>query len=255
MVNHSRVSGSRSPPAQRSIAFVGVSLFVATVSPVAARAETRLRPTALAAEVALPRAPAATLHLEPVIPPPPDMKVEVPGWAAAITRQPVHLTLDDQTFDASTGGLRRYLDTIRSTKPELFSALTPDVKRMEQRETEAAIFMGAGVGAAVISAILGIVLQRDCTAPSLTDPDFGAKAQAWGDCNGSNMSTAFGFGALASVSLTVGLAGMGALTPSRWDVLRVVNKQNRLSDQPLRFELGYGPSTRQAPDGPARGMY
>lgn len=253
MVNHSLVLGTESRLARRLIALVGV---IATVAPMAARADIGPRP-AVPVQVTMLRPPAATVHFDPVIPPPPDMKIEVPGWAAAITRQPIHLTLDDQTFDASAGGLRRYLDTIRSTNPDLFTALTPDVQRMEQRETEAAVFMGVGVGAAVISALLALVLQHDCTAPSLGDPDFGAKAQAWGDCNSSNMTTAFGFGALASVSLSVGLAGMGFLTPSRWDVLRVVNKQNRLSDQPLRFELGYGPGTPRTPssDDSARVMY
>jgi hypothetical protein len=47
-------------------------------------------------------------------------------------------------------------------------------------------------------------------------------------------------------AVAAGAVGSYAISPSRSDLLEVVNKNNRLSPEPLRLQLGYEPNRQLA---------
>jgi len=159
---------------------------------------------------------------------------------------PSHLTVGDQEFDATIGGLRTYLDATKTRDPGLFLQLAPDVERLETKRTEAVVAAGVGVVAATVSIVYAFSGQSTCSAPAVTDPAFAAKSDAWAACNQNNTQHAGTFALLGTGALAAGLAAAWAIAPSRADILDVINKNNRLAPEPMRLQLGYDPVSRLA---------
>jgi hypothetical protein len=159
---------------------------------------------------------------------------------------PNHLVVGNQVFEASVTGLRAYLESIKATQPQLYAQLAPDVESLESERTTARTVLAIGVVAGLALGIYGFAGRPDCQEPSIYDPNFGAKSDAWGACNEHNINMMALFGFLGVGAITAGAAGAWALSPSRTDLLEVVNKNNRLGPEPLRLQLGYDPSHQVA---------
>ena len=164
--------------------------------------------------------------------------------AAAHTNQPEiprHLVAGNQYFDASPAGFQAYLNTVKATNPELYTQLAPDADRLATRVSTARTILIAGFAAGLVSAIYGIAAGNDCVLPPATDPNFPADSAAWDACNRDNMTRMETFGLLGIGLATAGLIGWVAVTPSRDELLDLVNRHNRISPQPLQLQLGYDP--------------
>lgn len=159
---------------------------------------------------------------------------------------PQHLLVGNQRFDASLAGFQAYLASIKSTDPGLYGQLAPDAARLESREDGAKAILAAGIVAGVASVIYGVASENTCTEPAVTDPNFGADSQAWGACNEGNVERMAAFGVLGVGAMIAG----GALAYARWpghqDLMDLVNKNNRLSKQPMQWQVGYDPTQRLA---------
>jgi len=162
------------------------------------------------------------------------------------TQIPNHLVVGNQIFEADVTGLRAYIESIKATQPQLYAQLAPDVEGLESERTTARTVLAIGVVAGLALGIYGFAGRPDCQEPSLNDPDFAAKSDAWGACNEHNINMMALFGFLGVGAITAGAAGAWAISPSRSDLLEVVNKNNRLSPEPLRLQLGYDPSHQLA---------
>jgi hypothetical protein len=174
------------------------------------------------------------------------------AWPARATSStvevvvPSHLRIGNQQFDVSVSGLRSYLETTKLTEPALYAQLAPDLERLEARQTNAAAVFAVGAAAGVVSTIVAFAGRSDCSDPSITDPNFGAKVAEWGNCNDRNMQHMMVFTLLGAGALVAGGIAAAVMLPKRSDVMDVVNKHNRISPDPLQFELGYDPSHQYA---------
>ena len=159
---------------------------------------------------------------------------------------PENLQVGNQRFDASVAGFRAYLETVKSSEPGLYGELAPDVARLEAREDTTKAVLAGGIVVGLASVIYGVAGGDNCTEPSITDPNFAADSQAWGDCNQGNIKKMATFGFLGVGAIIVG----GLIAYSSWprhqELLDLVNKNNRLSKQPLQLQLGYDPTQRFA---------
>jgi hypothetical protein len=163
---------------------------------------------------------------------------------------PEQLTAGNQVFDASPAGFRAYLDTVRTTNPDLFARLAPEADQLVSRGATGRHLAIAGAAVGVAVAVIGIASAPSCYQPSVSDPNFAADTAAWGNCNDSKINR------IAIVSLAgLGLAAAGAIAwavmaPSRADLMNLVNQTNRLDPpQPLQFQLGYDPTQHLAQAG------
>jgi hypothetical protein len=163
---------------------------------------------------------------------------------AAAPRQvvPSHLVVGNQIFEANVTGLRAYLDSIKGTEPQLYAQLAPDVERLESKRTTARAVLVAGVAAGLASGIYAFAGRPTCQDPSISDPNFAAKSDAWGACNEHNIEMMATFGFIGVGAMIAGGVAAWAIAPSRADLLEVVNENNRQSPEPLRLQLGYDPS-------------
>jgi hypothetical protein len=170
----------------------------------------------------------------------------VEGHTGHRVEVPSNLVINNQTFDASVTGLRMYLETLRTTNPELYAKLVPDVERLESRQTIARTSLVAGIGVGVGLVVFGVVTRTSCALPSVNDPNFAAGSARWDACNHDNMTRMEIF-TLAGLAAMAG-GGVVALAtgPRRQDLLDVVNKHNGLNSQPLRLQIGYDPGHRFA---------
>ncbi|HLK92371.1 MAG TPA: hypothetical protein VKZ18_20925 [Polyangia bacterium] len=159
---------------------------------------------------------------------------------------PNHLALGNRIFDGSVTGLRDYLESIRTTNPQLYGQLAPDVANLEAQRTASRAVLVTGLVAGAASMLYAFAGQGSCQEPSLSDPHFAADSQAWGACNQHKIDMMALFGFLGVAAITAGAVGGYALAPSRSDLLEVVDKNNRLSPEPLRLQLGYDPSHQLA---------
>ena len=164
--------------------------------------------------------------------------------AVAHTQQPEiprHLVAGNQYFDASPAGFQAYLNSMQATNPALYTQLASDADRLAERASIGRTILIAGFAAGLVSAIYGIAARNDCVLPPATDPTFAADSAAWDACNHDNMTRMATFGVLGVGLATAGLIGWVAVTPSRDDLLDLVNRHNRISPQPLQLQLGYDP--------------
>lgn len=162
------------------------------------------------------------------------------------TQIPNHLVVGDQVFEASVPGLRAYIESIKATQPQLYAQLAPDVEGLESERTTARTVLAIGVVTGLALGIYGFAGRPTCQSPSISDPNFAADSDAWGACNEHNVNMMALFGFLGVGAITAGVFGAWAIAPSRSDLLDVVNKNNRLSPEPLRLQLGYDPNHQLA---------
>jgi hypothetical protein len=169
--------------------------------------------------------------------------VEVVGQTQVV---PNHLMVGNQVFEANVTGLRAYLESIKVTQPQLYAQLAPDVEGLESQRTTARTVLAIGVVAGLALGIYGFAGRPSCQNPPLSDPNFAADSDAWGACNEHNINMMALFGFLGAGAITAGAFGAWAIGPNRSDLLEVLNKNNRLSPEPLRLQLGYDPSHQLA---------
>lgn len=159
---------------------------------------------------------------------------------------PEHLQAGNQRFDASVTGFQAYLESIRASDPGLYGHLAPDAARLEAREDRAKVVLAGGIAVGLASVIYGVASRNNCAQPSITDPNFAADSQAWGACNQGNVDRMATFGFLGvGAMIAGGLVGY-ASWPTHQELMDLVNKNNRLSKQPLQWQLGYDPAQRFA---------
>jgi hypothetical protein len=103
-----------------------------------------------------------------------------------------------------------------------------------------------GVVVGLASVLYGVAGGDNCKDPSITDPNFAADTEAWGACNDRNMSKMATFTFVGLGAAVVGGIIAYASWPKHQDLLDVVNKNNRLSKQPLQWQVGYDPTQRFA---------
>src|SRR6266511_3878058 len=159
---------------------------------------------------------------------------------------PSHFTVGDQVFEGSIGGLRSYLETIRSTESDLYAKLSPDVDRMQSRMKTAALLLGAGVVAGVGTTVYGLATRPDCVSPPVGDPNFAAKLGELSACNDRGTQRFMTFTGIGLGLLLAGGIGAMAIAPKRSDTFNFVNRHNSLSPRPMRLDLGYDPTRRFA---------
>jgi hypothetical protein len=116
-----------------------------------------------------------------------------------------HLRVGHQTFDASVAGLRAYLDTIKSSDPNIYRQFDADVARLESKKTVAEIALLGGVA-------LGVA---------------GFDYWLMGGETGRTPIAALGIGALLVGSM-IALVNW----PGRQDLLDVINRHNRVTAPP-----------------------
>ena len=176
-----------------------------------------------------------------------------PGTAHAhdhhTSTPPTHLTVGDQIFDGSVAGLRAYLDMTQATDPQLFAQLSPDLERLEARQTTATVVAAAGATVGLAAIAYSVFGRKTCTPPAVTDPDFAAGMQRWGACNDDNMQTSVTAGMIGFGALIAGGVAWLAIAPGRSDIMSFVSRHNVLGREPIRFQLGYDPSRRFAHTG------
>jgi hypothetical protein len=159
---------------------------------------------------------------------------------------PEHLQVGNQQFDASVTGFRSYLESVKSSDPNLYGQLALDTAHLEMREDAAKGALAGGIVVGLASIVYGVAGGDNCKDPSITDPNFAADTEAWGACNDRNMSKMVTFGALGFGAMIVGGIIAYASWPNHQDLLDLVNKNNRLSKQPLQWQVGYDPTQRFA---------
>ncbi len=159
---------------------------------------------------------------------------------------PNHLVIGNQIFDGSVSGLRAYLESIRASNPPLYAQLAPDVENLESQRTASRAALVTGLVAGAASMIYAFAGQGSCQEPSIYDPHFAADSEAWGSCNEHRIDMMAIFGFLGVTAIAAGGGIAYALAPSRADLLEVVSKNNRLSPEPLRLQLGYDPGHQLA---------
>jgi len=176
----------------------------------------------------------------PILVTPPDPPPAPIEYAPPVI--PNHLAVGNQIFEASVPGLRAYLESIKIAQPQLYAQLAPDVERLESKRTAARTVLVAGVVAGLAAGIYGFAGRPDCQDPSINDPNFAAKSDAWGACNDHNIKVMAAFGFIGVGAIAAGAAAAWAIAPSRSDILEVVSKDNRQSPYPIRLQLGYDPT-------------
>jgi len=159
---------------------------------------------------------------------------------------PSSLSIRGEYFDASVDGLRGYLETIRSTDPDLYTKLDPKLSNLEWRRTAAVLVAVAAVGIGLGSMIYAFAARKSCNSPPVNDPNFSADVNAWANCNDDSMRTMATFSLVGLGTLTTGLFAAAFITPGRSDIFDIVNEHNRLRREPLRWQLGYEPTRRTA---------
>ena len=195
-----------------------------------------------------PLAPAGDPLLAPApatMPAPPPAQAPAPSTPSTVSYPlavtPTHLSLGDQQYDPSVEGLRSYLATIKTTNPQLYGQLAPDLDSLESKATAARISLIAGVTVAAVALTYGLLGKKDCRSPSIDDPNFAKDVDAWSACNQDNMRFDTEFSLLGLGALIAGGVTWMVLRPNRTDLFAFVSKHNQLSRQPLHFELGYDP--------------
>ncbi len=159
---------------------------------------------------------------------------------------PSSLTVGHQYFDASVGGLRRYLESVKATEPNLYLQLDPKLARLERRQIAAVALMVTGLVVPLATTVYALAGRKSCDLPSVHDPNFSAASDAWDKCHDDNNRFT---GTVILVGLVTGIVAeiaAFATLPPRSALFDLVNEHNRLSPEPLRWQLGYNPSNRTA---------
>lgn len=199
-----------------------------------------------APELSFPSAPVPEPVTPPLAPPPQILAVGSVNHQIVV---PSHINVGNEQYEGTLGGMRSYLESVRSAKPDLYAQLSPDLSRLEDRATEAKVILGVGVAAGLAGILYGFLGRNSCPLPSAFDPGFEEKSAAWDACNESNMSRSLTFSLIGAGAFIAGGAAFYALYPDRNDLFELVNKHNRLNHDPLQFQLGYDSAHRVAMGG------
>jgi hypothetical protein len=104
----------------------------------------------------------------------------------------------------------------------------------------------AGLIVGLVSTVYAFTGRKTCNEPALSDPNFAADSQAWGDCNSDNIDHLAAFTGIGIGAIALGGIAAYAVSPHRSDLLNLVNEHNRISHEPIRLQLGYDPTNRLA---------
>jgi hypothetical protein len=174
-----------------------------------------------------------------------DLQIQQQTASTAVV-SPEHLQLGNQRFDATLAGFQAYLDSIKASDPGLYGQLAPDAAHLEAREDAAKAVLAGGIVVGLASVIYGVAGGDSCSQPAVTDPNFAADSQAWGACSEGNVTRMATFGFLGLGVMIAGGAIAYAAWPTHQELMDLVNKHNRLSKQPLQWQVGYDPRQRFA---------
>jgi hypothetical protein len=197
---------------------------------------------ARAQDVSVPTVPGPTSI--PAPPPPVELFPAAPSPTEPPSMPPSHLDIGNQEFDMSVGGMRKYLETIRPARPDVYAHLSPDLERLESRADTAHVILAMGAALGLASGIVGLVARKDCPLPMVSDRAFLAKSAAWDACNQYNERTTATLSILGLALFAGGALSSIAQAPHRSDLLELVNKHNRLNIAPLQLQMGYDPGRR-----------
>jgi hypothetical protein len=164
---------------------------------------------------------------------------------------PTNLVINDQYFDGNVAGLRMYLESIRTTNPDLYTQLVPAAERLESQVTIARTALVAGMGVGLALILTGVLTRAECTLPQVGAANFSTGAAEWESCNRDNMTRLQLFSVAGIVALLGGGVTALVTSPRRQDLLDVVNQHNRVNPEPLRLQIGYDPNHRFARAGVA----
>ena len=159
---------------------------------------------------------------------------------------PSHLAIGNRVFDGSVTGLRAYIESIKTTEPQIYVQLAPDVERLEARRWASYGLVVLGLTAGAASTIYGFAARSTCQQPSVYDPNFATKSAAWGSCTDHNLNMTAEFTFIGIGVATAGAIAAAVVAPHRSDLLEVIDKNNRQSPEPLRLQLGYDPERKLA---------
>lgn len=140
-------------------------------------------------------------------------------------------------YGGSVGGLRSYLESIRSSEPQLYVQLDPELGRLEARRNIATAILVGGLAVGAAATIYAFAGAKDCGASSSVD-----RGVAWTRCNDDNFDTTVAFTLIGASSATVGLLAWFFIKPDHSDLVDFVDEHNRVSPRPLRWALGYDPA-------------
>ncbi len=173
--------------------------------------------------VAVLQASAARAQV-PYVPPPP------PPPVAAVPAMPHSFTVSGQYYDASLSGVREFVETYRTTDPQLYAQLDAKAADLEAMRTRGWI-VGLTTAAVGIGTLVGGIALYKPPAPGSTQtPDFTPVLVA--GCVGVP---------LILLSYYIG----NAFAPGRTDFMDFVNYHNRLNPtHPLSWQLGWNPTAR-----------
>jgi hypothetical protein len=159
-------------------------------------------------------------------PPTPQPPMPMPSTAVA----PNSFEASGQYYDGTPKGLRKYLETIRSSQPEVYQGLNIDVEILESRQSTSQWlgWGGLGIGGFLIigsATFLSTKKKSEFTGEEYTETNMGLLAG----------------GAIVALGGTI--AGL-IINPSREEMMETINKHNRLSPQKqLKWQLGLQPLT------------
>ena len=164
-------------------------------------------------------------------------------------KPPRHFVIDGEPlmFNASTGGFRAYLETMKSDNPALYAQLVPDLEQIERRQAigNTLVFVTFGVSAATVLAFCTVLMLDDCRWPPAGDPNHAADVAAAMACD-----RRYELPALAILGVGVALTAAGAATMSALDaekpLVDLMNKHNRLSPRQMRIQVGWSTNVHAA---------
>jgi hypothetical protein len=164
-------------------------------------------------------------------------------------KTPEHFQGGEQYYDFSLRGLRLRLDSMKEVDSATYARLDDELSGLERRRNATYVLFGAAIAAPLVG--LGVFAalrsQESCPPmPSAMSPNFEAASSAWFECNRAQNEVDF---TPIAISAGVSVAAMVTaliVAPKRSELLEFVNLHNRLTREPIRWQLGYDPARRSA---------
>jgi hypothetical protein len=169
-------------------------------------------------------------------------------------RTPEHLRVGEQYYDFSLRGLRLRLDSMKEIHATTYARLDEELSALERRRTASYVLVGAAVAAPLVSWGVSAALRSRQTCPDMPSawsPNFDADRKAWFECNQSQNDFDFTPIAIGAGISVVAFVTALIVAPKRSEMLEFVNLHNRLTGEPIRWQLGYDPARRSAFTGAA----
>jgi len=163
-------------------------------------------------------------------------------------RTPEHFQAGEQYYDFSLRGLRLRLDSMKGDSAT-YARLDDELSGLERRRNASYVLLGTAVVAPLVGwgVFAALRSQQSCPPmPSAMSPNFEAASNAWFECNRAQSEfdfTPIAIGAGVSVAALVTAL---IVAPKRSEMLEFVNLHNRLTREPIRWQLGYDPARRSA---------